>query len=226
MPVLGNVSRARVRHYPGFSSAADVSPNIVFGKVAAMNPPPKVPNAERRSREHLTPAEIDRLIAAAQRLGRHGQRDGTMILLAYRHGLRVSELVGLRREQVDLRQGLLHVRRRKNGLPGTHPLRGPELRALREVLREYPDSAYVFISERDAPMTAATFRKLLARAGDTANLGMPIHPHMLRHSTGFKLANDGQDTRAIQHYLGHRNIQHTVVYTQLAADRFNDFWKD
>jgi integrase len=137
-------------------------------------------------RPDLTPAEIDRLIAAAQRLGRYGQRDATMILLAYRHGLRVSELVGLRREQVDLRQGLLHVRRRKNGLP--NPLRGPELRALREVLREYPDSAYVFISERGAPMTAATFRKLVARAGDAAKLGMPIHPHMLRHSTGFKLA--------------------------------------
>ena len=89
-----------------------------------MNPPPKVPNADRRSREHLTPAEIDRLIAAARRLGRHGDRDAAMILLAYRHGLRVSELVGLRREQVDLRQGLLHVRRRKNGLPSTHPLRG------------------------------------------------------------------------------------------------------
>ena len=171
-----------------------------------MSPPPKVPNAERRSREHLTPAEIDRLIAAARQLGRHGHRDATMILLAYRHGLRVSELVSLRREQLDLRQGLLHVRRRKNGLPSTHPLRGPELRALREVLRDYPESAYVFISERLAPMTAATFRKLLARAGDAANLGMPIHPHMLRHSTGFKLANDGQDTRAIQHYLGHGNI--------------------
>ena len=90
------------------------------------------------------------------------------------------------------------------------------------MLRDYPESAYVFISERLAPMTAATFRKLLARAGDAANLGMPIHPHMLRHSTGFKLANDGQDTRAIQHYLGHRIIQHTVLYTQLASDRFNE----
>ena len=187
---------------------------------------PKVPNAVRRSREHLTPAEIDRLIAAAQHLGRHGDRDATMILLAYRHGLRVSELVGLRREQVDLRQGILHVRRCKNGLPSTHPLRGPELRALRKVLRDYPETAYVFVSERRAPMTAATFRKLIARAGDVAKLGMPIHPHMLRHSTGFKLANDGRDIHAIQHYLGHKNIQHTALYTQLASDRFNDFWKD
>jgi type 1 fimbriae regulatory protein FimB/type 1 fimbriae regulatory protein FimE len=191
-----------------------------------MNPPPKVPNADRRSREHLTPAEIERLIAAARRLGRHGDRDAAMILLAYRHGLRVSELVGLRREQVDLPQGLLHVHRRKSGLASTHPLRGPELRALRKVLRDYPETAYIFISERGAPMTAATFRKLLARAGDAAELGMPIHPHMLRHSTGFKLANDGQDTRAIQHYLGHKNIQYTALYTQLASDRFNDFWKD
>jgi len=191
-----------------------------------MNPPPKVPNADRRSREHLTPAEIDRLIAAARGLGRHGDRDAAMILLAYRHGLRVSELTGLRREQVDLRQGLLHVHRRKNGLPSTHPLRGPELRALRKVFRDYPETAYVFLSERRAPMTAATFRKLIARAGDAAGLGMPIHPHMLRHSTGFKLADDGQDTRAIQHYLGHRNIQYTTIYTQLAPNRFNDFWKD
>jgi len=111
-------------------------------------------------------------------------------------------------------------------LPEPHPLRGLELRALRKLLRDDPDTAYVFVSERRAPMTTATFRKLIARAGDAARLGMPIHPHMLRHSTGFKLANDGQDTRAIQHYLGHKNIQHTVLYTQLAADRFNDFWKD
>jgi len=191
-----------------------------------MAPPPKQPNAERRSREHLTAAEIEALIGAARRLGRHGHRDATMILLAYRHGLRVSELVSLRREQVDLQEGLLHVRRRKNGLPSTHPLRGPEIRALRKLLRDYPDTPYVFVSERRSPMTEATFRKLVARAGDAAELGMPIHPHMLRHSTGYKLANDGQDTRAIQLYLGHRNIQHTVLYTQLAADRFNGFWKD
>lgn len=191
-----------------------------------MAPPRKIPNADRRSREHLSPAEIDQLIAAAKRLGRHGHRDATMILLAYRHGLRVSELVALRRDQADLTQGLLYVRRRKNGLPSTHPLRGPELRALRKVLRDYPEVPYLFVSERRAPMTSANFRKLLARAGEEANLGLTVHPHMLRHSTGYKLANDGQDTRAIQQYLGHRNIQHTVLYTQLAPDRFNSFWRD
>jgi integrase len=225
-PLSGNVSQAYVRCGLARGPAAKLMPNIVFGKVGATSPPPKVPNAERRGREHPTPVEIDRPIAAAHRLGRHGRRDATMIRLAYRHGLRVSELAGLRRGQLDLRQAPSHVRRRENGRPSTHPPRGPELRARREVLREYPDSAYVLISERGAPMTAARFRKRLARAGDAAKLDMPVHPHMLRHSTGFKLANDGQDTRAIRHYPGHRNIRHTVLHTQIAADRCNDFWED
>src|SRR3954465_10116958 len=116
-------------------------------------PPRKRPNAASRSREYLTPSEVDRLREASVKRGRHGHRDATMILLAYRHGLRVSELVSLRREQLDLRQGLLHVRRRKNGMSRPHPLRGPELRALREVLRNYPETAYVFVSERGTPIT-------------------------------------------------------------------------
>jgi type 1 fimbriae regulatory protein FimB/type 1 fimbriae regulatory protein FimE len=166
-------------------------------------------------------------VAAAGKLGRHGHRDATMVLVAFRHGLRVSELVALRWDQVDLDNALLHVRRRKNGIPSTHPLYGPELRALRKLARENKTaSAYVFVSERKAPMTDSTFRKIVARAGEAAEIGMPIHPHVLRHSTGFKLANDGHDTRAIQHYLGHKNIQHTVAYTQLAADRFKGFWDD
>jgi type 1 fimbriae regulatory protein FimB/type 1 fimbriae regulatory protein FimE len=96
-----------------------------------------------------------------------------------------------------MKAALTHVHRCKNGLASTHPLCGPELRALRKVLRDDPETAYVFISERWAPLTAATFRKPITRAGEAAKLGMPIHPHTLRHSTGFKLANDGQDTRAI-----------------------------
>jgi len=127
---------------------------------------------------------------------------------------------------VDLQQGLLYVQRRKNGVPSTHPLFGPELRALRLLKRNYPDTQYVFATERKSPMIDSTFRKIVARAGEKAKLGFPIHPHILRHSTGFKLANDGQDTRSIQHYLGHKNIQHTVRYTEMAADRFKDFWTD
>jgi integrase len=184
-------------------------------------------NASLRGREHLTPQEVDQLVRAAGSVGRYGHRDGTLLLLAYRHGLRVSELVSLRWDAVDLKAGLLHVRRLKNGTPSTHPLRGPELRALRRLHRERPDHAgYVFTSERGGPMTADNVRKMVTRAGELAGLSFPIHPHMLRHACGFKLANDGHDTRAIQHYLGHKNIQHTVPYTRLAADRFNTFWSD
>jgi len=189
-------------------------------------PPPRRPNEESRSREYLTPAEVDQLVAAARKLGRHGHRDSTMILLSFRHGLRVSELVSLRWEQVDLKQGAFHVTRRKSGSPSTHPLHGPEIRALRKVGRDYPDTPYVFVTERKGPLTDSAFRKIVARSGEAAELGFPVHPHMLRHSTGFKLANDGQDTRAIQQYLGHKNIQHTVRYTELTSDRFKGFWDD
>ena len=189
-------------------------------------PPRKPRNIDRRSREYLTPHEVDKLIAAAGRLGRHGHRDAAMVLVAYRHGLRVGELVSLRWDQVDLKQGLLHVHRLKNGMPSNHPVRGPELRALRQQLRDYPPSPYVFTGERQGPLTETAVRKIVARAGEAARLGFPVHPHMLRHATGYKLANDGQDTRAIQHYLGHTNITHTVRYTDLRSDRFKGFWKD
>jgi type 1 fimbriae regulatory protein FimB/type 1 fimbriae regulatory protein FimE len=189
-------------------------------------PPRRRPNAEARGREHLTPDEVERLADAAAGLGRHGARDALMIRTAYRHGLRVAELVALRRDQIDLEGGRLHVRRVKRGTPATHPLAGWEIRALRKALREYPEGPYAFASERGGPLTDSGVRKIVARAGRAAGLPFPAHPHMLRHATGFKLANEGQDTRAIQHYLGHRNIQHTVRYTALAADRFKDFWGD
>lgn len=197
-------------------------PSTQNGKV----PPLRRKNADLRSREYLTSAEVEKLAAAARSTGRHGHRDSTMIVLAFRHGLRVSELIAIRWDMVDLKQGILHVSRLKNGVASTHPLRGPELRALRKLKRDYPDTPYVFVSERKGPLTASNVRKIVSRAGEKAELGMPIHPHMLRHSTGFKLANDGVDTRSIQLYLGHRNIQHTVRYTELASGRFKDFWKD
>jgi type 1 fimbriae regulatory protein FimB/type 1 fimbriae regulatory protein FimE len=165
-------------------------------------------------------------MAAAGGVGRHGHRDATVILLAYRHGLRVGELVALRWDQIDLRQGLLHVARLKNGVPSTHPLRGPELRALRKLQRENGTAPYVFTTERRGPLSDSAVRKIIARAGEEAALGFSVHPHMLRHACGYKLANDGHDTRAIQHYLGHRNIQHTVRYTELAPGRFREFWRD
>jgi type 1 fimbriae regulatory protein FimE len=183
-------------------------------------------NISYRSREYLSDKEVAALMAAAAGVGRHGSRDAALILIAYRHGLRVSELVSLRWDQVDLHQGLLHVTRRKHGIASVHPLRGPELRVLRRLQRAYPDTAYVFVSERKAPLCADAVRKIVGRAGREAGIEFPVHPHMLRHATGYKLANDGQDTRAIQHYLGHRNIQHTTRYTELAADRFKDFWRD
>lgn len=214
----------------GLQAVTKNTSSTVFGKVAQKQvkflPPRKPNNTDRRSREHLSPKEVDKLINAARQIGRHGYRDATMILMAYRHGLRISELVSIRWTQVDLKEGQLHVNRRKNGINSVHPLYGPEIRALRKLKAEYPDTQYVFTSERKGPMIDSTFRKMLARAGEEAKLGMPIHPHMLRHSTGFKLANDGRDTRSIQHYLGHKNIQHTVRYTEVAADRFKDFWSD
>lgn len=190
-------------------------------------PPPRKPkNKEQRTREYLTKEEIEKLRQAARQHGRHPHRDDILILLMFRHGLRVSEVITLRWEQVDLKQGLLHVIRIKNGLPATHPIRGIELRALRQLQRQYPATPYVFVSERQAPLTDRTVRHIVAQAGKLAKLSFPVHPHMLRHSTGFYLANEGHDTRAIQAYLGHANIKNTVIYTNLSSQRFNMFWKD
>jgi integrase len=185
----------------------------------------RLPNADYRTREYLTEREVERLMKTAGD-NRHAHRDATMILLAFRHGLRASELCSLRWEQVDLAHGRLHVSRRKNGLASVHPLTGTELRALRRLQREQDPGRYLFMSERGTPMCAVGFRRMMARLGEAAKMSFPVHPHMLRHACGYKLANDGQDTRALQHYLGHRNIQHTVRYTELSPERFKNFWKD
>ena len=200
-----------------------------MGKLVKMPPtapPPKIPNQDKRSREHLFPTEVTAMISAAKKAGRHPLRDSTLILMAYRHGLRVSELVALRWEQIDFTAGTIYVNRLKNGVSSTHPLRGVELRALRQLQREYPNSNYLFVSERGAVMAAATARGIIQRTGKIAGLSLSVHPHMLRHACGFYLASRGHDTRAIQAYLGHRNIQHTVRYTELSPKRFQEFWLD
>lgn len=197
-------------------------PNTLNGTV----PPKRLTNEALRPREYLKENEVDELISVARKRGRYGHRDATMILLAYRHGLRIAELCALRWNGFDLKQGLLHVRRIKNGIDSVHPLRGPEIRALRKLERESETSPYLFVTERGGPVSTAGFRKTLSRIGEMSSLNFPVHPHMLRHACGFKLANDGHDTRAIQHYLGHKNIQHTVRYTELTPTRFQGFWKD
>jgi integrase len=152
-------------------------------------------------------------------------RDATMILIGYRHGLRASELCDLQWSQVELATGRLHVRRAKNGSPSVHPMQGDEIRALRRLQREQAPSSHVFMTERDGPMTPKAFHALFGRIGARAKMQFPIHPHMLRHGCGYALANAGHDTRALQAWLGHKNIQHTVRYTELAPDRFKNFWR-
>ena len=187
--------------------------------------PTRPPNADLRTREYLTEDEVERLMTATKG-NRWGHRDATMIHVAYRHGLRAAELVDLRWDQVDFRTATLHVRRVKRGSPATHPILGDELRALRRLQREQePKSSFAFTSERGAPFSTAGFARMIERAGIEAKLGFKAHPHMLRHACGYALANRGHDTRALQAYLGHRNIQHTVRYTELSPTRFKDFWR-
>jgi integrase len=185
--------------------------------------PTRRPNNELRPREHLTEREVNKLIEAAKG-NRWGQRDSAMILVAFRHGLRASELCGLQWSDVEFETGTLHLRRAKGGATSTHPLLGDELRALRALKRE-AKSPFIFVSERGAPFTVSGFAKLVERTGFEAKLPFKVHPHMLRHSTGYALANKGTDTRTLQAYLGHRSIQSTVRYTELAPGRFKNLWR-
>ena len=202
------------------------SPPIENGPVTRGNPPLRRTNAESRPREYLTLEETKRLMAAAA-ASRYGHRDATLVLIAYRHGLRVLELCELRWDQIDWNQATLAVRRRKKGSPSTHPIKGDELRALRRLRREQkPASPFVFTSERGAPFATGGVRTLIARLGQASGFQYRVHPHMLRHATGFRLANKGVDTRSLQAFLGHKNIQHTVKYTELLPNRFRNFWDD
>jgi integrase len=189
--------------------AAPASVNVTVGK---------------RSREYLTDQEVERLIEAAKQ-NRSGHRDATAILVAYRHGLRASELVALRWDDIELATGRLHVRRAKSGDASVHPISARESPALRKLLREAPTSPYVFIS-RCAPLSVAGYQRMVARAGVAAKFTFLVHSHMLRHACGFKLANDGHDTRAIQTYLGHRSIMSTVRYTALTPNAMEELFRN
>ena len=184
--------------------------------------PTTVLDTERR-RRYLTEDEVERVIKHAD-----SERDRLMVLVAYRHGLRVSELVHLTWHQVDLEAGRLEVRRTKGGEDSQHPLSGREIRGLRKLRRRLPVGArYVFVTERTgAPMTRNGFYKLLAKAAKAAGLEGSVHPHLLRHGCGFKLVNDGMDTLSLAAYLGHANIQNTKRYARMNASRFEGIWRD
>ena len=188
--------------------------------------PPPMKKISTGEREYLRLDEVEALIKAARHVGRHRVRDAAMILLMFRHGLRSAELVALKWSNVDLKGGYIEITRVKHGHDSVHPLRSPELRALRQLKRDYPDTQYVFVSEHKAPLSTRSIRHIVARAGKLAGIPFSVHPHQLRHACGYYLANSGQDTRAIQDYLGHCNIRHTVRYTQLNPSRFESFWTD
>jgi type 1 fimbriae regulatory protein FimB/type 1 fimbriae regulatory protein FimE len=179
------------------------------------------------SRPYLTPAEVEKLIKAARDgRSRYAHRDATLILIVFRHGLRAIEICDLEWSQVEFsRSPSLHVRRAKNGKPSVHPLRGDEVRALKELRRQFPDSGFVFATEREGPFTTDAVNRLVKRIGERSELGIRIHIHMLRHACGYALADAGHDVRRIQDWLGHKSIQHTMRYTELSKAPFRDFWR-
>jgi type 1 fimbriae regulatory protein FimB len=179
-------------------------------------------------RKHLTSREIEKLIAATKG-ARHEARDRCLLLLMFRHGLRVSEALSLNLSQIDLEGRTLHVSRLKSGLSTNHPLRADECRAIRAWLtvREnmQPETKALFVSARRGALSRKTAWLAIRQYGEAADLEVAAHPHMLRHACGFALADQGADTRLIQDYLGHRNIQHTVRYTATNAERFEKLWR-
>ena len=198
------------------SRSAPKRRNVKSGSDAATD-------AHERHKDYLNETEIADLLQGAKR-GRHGIRDHLLVLMMYRHGLRVSEAIGLRRDDINLDQARLWVRRLKSGLAVEQPITGDELRAIKRYLATRPDRLpWLFVSERAQALTRQSVNYLIAAAAMRAGLP-PVYPHMLRHSCGFALANRGYDLRLIQDYLGHRDPRHTVHYTRVVGSRFEGIW--
>jgi site-specific recombinase XerD len=180
-------------------------------------------NSDYRVREYLTEDEIAKLLAVAGK-SRNPHRDRLIILLTFRHGLRVSELVSLTTDHIDLKTASLHVSRAKNGVAGIHGLDGDEIRLIRAVMRDNDGNHFLFVSERGSPLSIDGAQKLIERLGEKA--GIPhLHIHMLRHSTGYALAGRGVDTRTLQAFMGHKNIANTTIYTAVADKRLRTIWQ-
>jgi site-specific recombinase XerD len=208
----GPLSRRKVK-----SRATLATPTGVAGRVDG------AADRHERDKDYLGDGAIAALLDAAK-AGRHGIRDHLLLLVMFRHGLRVSEAVDLRRDELDLDQARLWVRRLKGGLSVEQPIAGDELRAIKRHLATRTDALpWLFISERDHPLTRQAVNYLIATVATRAGL-VGVHPHVLRHSCGFALANKGHDLRLIQDYLGHRDPRHTAHYTRTAGRRFEGLW--
>lgn len=204
-----------------------MSDNIIqlpLGEKPKVSKSKKPAKQVRKPIRFFTESQVDALMAAIRKISRNPHRDALMILTCYRHGLRVSELVGMTWDHVRLDEAEMHVQRLKGSKSTTHPIEGDELRALRKLKREHSHSRFVFVSEQGGPLSVDSFQGIVKRAGKAANLPSHAHPHMLRHGTGYYLVNKGYNTRLIQEYLGHRDIRNTELYTEIDARRFRGMW--
>jgi integrase len=191
------------------------------------SPPRSKPkNSDLGQRQYLVPDEVKALIESAKQVGRHADRDSTLILICYRHALRVGELIALTWNQFSLDEGRFRVERMKKGNPSVHRLNIDEVNALTNLRQQNPNSEIVFVSERNGALTRRAVHTIIARAARIAGISFPVHTYMLRHSKGYQLGAKGVDTKAIQAYFGHRNIQHTVGYTADQVDKFDGFEED
>lgn len=184
----------------------------------------------KKQRKYLTLNEVEQLIQAT-RAGHWPERDECLIRICFTHGLRVSELCGLRLSDINTDSGVVYIRRLKQGLSTIQPLLAEEIRLIKKWLvarnkKAYSYSEYLFISQKSEQMSRQQVGKLLRKYGSNAGIDVIPHPHMLRHSCGYELANLGTDTRLIQDYLGHKNIRHTVIYTASNPARFSKVWQN
>ena len=195
----------------------------------------RLPNQKLRSREYLQTGEVDALLEAANEHSRYRDRDYALILMMFRHGLRAVEAAMLEWKDIDLSRNSIYIRRVKGSQSGVHPLDPDERAAILKIKQSAVPQ--IFVNERQRSFLIPTavpgradkatgISRVVERVGEAADLGIKVHAHMLRHSCGYWLANQGYDTRLIQDYLGHKNIQHTVKYTTLNPERFREIrWR-